>query len=56
MNALSKVGVCSLVVASIAVGIWMNQTAWRNRRMVWQLQAALIAGSVGFVAGRISRS
>ena len=55
MNALSKVGVCSLMVASIAVGIWINQTAWRNRRMVWQFQAAVIAGSVGFVAGRISR-
>jgi len=55
MNALSKVGICLLVVASIAAGIWINQTAWRNRRMVWQLQAAVIAGSVGFAAGRISR-
>ena len=27
---------------------------WRHRRLVWQLQAAVVAGGVGFVAGRLT--
>ena len=29
-------------------------TAWRHRRLMWQLQAAFIGGGVGFVAGRLT--
>ena len=43
------------LVGALLLGIWVNNTAWRNRRLIWQLQAALVAGSVGFVAGRLSR-
>ena len=35
-------------------GFWLNRTAWRHRRLMWQLQAAVVAGGVGFVAGRLT--
>ncbi|QNI43386.1 hypothetical protein SynA1528_02381 [Synechococcus sp. A15-28] len=39
----------------MGVGIWINNTAWRNRKLLWQLQAAVLGGGVGFVVGRFSR-
>ena len=30
---------------AVATGIWLNNTAWRNQRLIWQLQAAGIAGN-----------
>jgi len=39
---------------AVGTGIWLNNTAWRHRRLMWQLQAAFIGGGVGFVAGRLT--
>ena len=54
MNSLSRAGLTILLILAVATGIWLNNTAWRNRRLIWQLQAAVIAGGVGFIAGRIT--
>ena len=54
MNALSRAGLLLLVILAVASGIWLNRTAWRNRRLIWQLQAAVVAGGVGFIAGRVT--
>ena len=54
MNSLNRAGLIVLLILAIATGSWLNKTAWRNRRLIWQLQAALIAGGVGFIAGRIT--
>jgi len=54
MNSLSRTGLIILLILAVATGIWLNSTAWRNRRLIWQLQAAVIAGGVGFIAGRIT--
>ena len=54
MNALTRVGLISLLTLAVATGIWLNRTAWRNRRLIWQLQAAVVAGGVGFIAGRVT--
>ena len=56
MNALTRTGLIVLLILAVASGIWLNRTAWRNRRLIWQLQAAVIAGSVGFMAGRVTAS
>tara|TARA_Y200000002_G_scaffold150201_1_gene124178 strand:- start:343 stop:504 length:162 start_codon:yes stop_codon:yes gene_type:complete len=52
---LTKATVITVLVFAVAAGIWLNNTAWRNRKLLWQLQAALIGGGVGFVTGRLSR-
>jgi len=54
MNILNRAGLISLLILAIATGIWLNSTAWRNRRLIWQLQAAVVAGGVGFIAGRVT--
>ena len=54
MNSLSRAGLIILLILAVATGIWLNKTAWRNRRLIWQLQAAVIAGGVGFIAGRVT--
>jgi len=54
MTFLSRTALIALVIAAVASGIWLNRTAWRNRRLIWQLQAAVVAGGVGFVAGRLT--
>ena len=54
MNTLSRAGLITLLILAIATGVWLNRTAWRNRRLVWQLQAAVVAGGVGFMAGRVT--
>ena len=54
MNSLSRVGLIILLILAVATGIWLNNTAWQNRRLFWQLQAAVVAGGVGFIAGRIT--
>ena len=52
---LVRTGVGVALAGALLMGVWLNNTAWRHRRLIWQLQAALLAGSVGFVAGRMSR-
>ena len=42
------------VIAALVIGIWFANTTWRSRKQIWQMQSALIGGSVGFVAGRLS--
>lgn len=54
MNTLSRAGLITLLILAIATGVWLNRTAWRNRRLIWQLQAAVVAGGVGFIAGRVT--
>jgi len=54
MNALTRVGLIGLLTLAVATGIWLNRTAWRNRRLIWQLQAAVVADGVGFIAGRMT--
>ena len=54
MNTLNRAGLISLLILAIATGIWLNSTAWRNRRLIWQLQSAVVAGGVGFIAGRVT--
>ena len=54
MNTLSRAGLITLLILAIATGVWINRTAWRNRRLIWQLQAAVVAGGVGFIAGRVT--
>ena len=54
MNTLSRAGLITLLILAIATGVWLNRTAWRNRRLIWQLQAAVVAGGVGFMAGRLT--
>lgn len=45
-----------LLLVAVGAGVWLNRTAWRHRRLKWQLQAAFVAGGVGvgFVAGRLT--
>ena len=52
MKNLSQAGLVVLLVVAVGAGFWLNRTAWRHRRLVWQLQAAVVAGRVGFIAGR----
>ena len=54
MNTLNRAGLIILLILAIATGIWLNSTAWRNLRLIWQLQAAVIAGGVGFISGRVT--
>ena len=54
MNTASRIGLTSLIILAVATGIWLNRTAWHNRRLIWQLQAAAVAGSVGFITGRMT--
>ena len=54
MSTLNRAGLIILLILAIATGIWLNRTAWQNRRLFWQLQAAVVAGGVGFIAGRMT--
>ena len=54
MNTLNRAGLTILLILAIATGIWLNHTDWQNRRVFWQLQAAVVAGGVGFIAGRMT--
>ena len=45
MNSLSRAGLIILLILAVATGIWLNKTAWRNRRLIWQLQTAFTAGN-----------
>ena len=54
MNTMSRIYLVSLLILAVATGIWLNRTAWQNRRLFWQLQAAVVAGGVGFIAGRMT--
>ena len=54
MKNLTQGGLVLLLIVAVGAGVWLNRTAWRHRRLMWQLQAAAVAGGVGFVAGRLT--
>ena len=54
MKTFSQVGLVILLVVAVGAGFWLNRMTWRHRRLVRQLQAAVVAGGVGFVAGRLT--
>ncbi|QNI97051.1 hypothetical protein [Synechococcus sp. RS9902] len=54
MKTFSQVGLVILLVVAVGAGFWLNRMTWRHRLLVWQLQAAVFAGGVGFVAGRLT--
>ena len=54
MRNLNQAVLIILLILAIGTGIWLNKTAWRNRRLIWQMQAAVVAGGVGFVTGRVT--
>ena len=54
MKNLSQAGLVVLLVVAVGAGFWLNRMTWRHRRLVWQLQAAVVAGGIGFVAGRFT--
>jgi hypothetical protein len=51
---MAKAGWSVAVVGALVLGIWVANTSWRSRKQIWQIQSALIGGSVGFVAGRLT--
>ncbi|MAF40887.1 MAG: hypothetical protein CL859_03385 [Cyanobium sp. ARS6] len=56
-RSLGRVSKASLAVAigvALILGIWFTNASWRYRKLIWQVQAALVGGAVGFVAGRIT--
>ena len=54
MRNLNQAVLIILLILAVGTGIWLNKTAWRNRRLMWQMQAAVVAGGVGFVTGRVT--
>ena len=54
MKIFTQAVLIALLVVAVGAGVWLNRTAWRHRRLMWQLQAAVVAGGVGFVAGRLT--
>lgn len=54
MKDLKQAGLVFVLILAVCTGIWLNNTAWRHRRLMWQMQAAFIGGGVGFIAGRLT--
>ena len=54
MKNLTQAGLVLLLIVVVGAGVWLNRTAWRHRRLMWQVQAAVVAGGVGFLAGRLT--
>ena len=51
---ITKAASLVAVVEALVLGTWIANTSWRSRKQIWQIQSALIGGSVGFVAGRLT--
>ena len=54
MKTFTQTSLVFLLVVAVGAGFWLNRMTWRHRRLVWQFQAAVVAGGVGFVAGRLT--
>ena len=54
LGRVSKAGLTVAVGAALMLGIWFTNASWRYRKLIWQVQAALVGGAVGFVAGRVT--
>ena len=55
MHTFSRAGLGVLMILAIATGVWLNNTTWHNRRVIWQVHTAIIAGGVvGFMTDRIT--
>ena len=52
-RTFTQAGLVILLVVAVGAGFWLNRMTWRHRGLVWQLQAAVVAGGVGFLAGRL---
>ncbi|HJN35410.1 MAG: hypothetical protein AB8E74_09980 [Prochlorococcus sp.] len=42
------------IIVAITMGLQLGSMRWKHRKLIWQLQAALMAGSVGFATGFVS--
>tara|TARA_B100001059_G_C17750079_1_gene536637 strand:+ start:596 stop:769 length:174 start_codon:yes stop_codon:yes gene_type:complete len=51
---MAKAGWSIAVVAALVLGVWVANTSWRSRKLIWQTQSAFIGGTVGFIAGRLT--
>ena len=51
---MRQAGLFILLILALGAGIWLNKTAWRHRRLMWQLQAAVVAGGIGLIVGRFT--
>ena len=54
MKEKGKAAIAVLIVVVIAVGFHLGTIRWKHRKLIWQLQAAFVSGSIGFGAGFIS--
>ena len=54
MKNLTQADLVLLLIVVVGAGVWLNRTAWRHRRLMWQVHAAVVAGGVGFLAGRLT--
>ncbi|WP_413404325.1 MULTISPECIES: hypothetical protein [unclassified Synechococcus] len=54
LGRVSKVSLAVAIGTAMMLGIWFTNASWRYRKLIWQVQAALVGGAVGFVAGRIT--
>ena len=54
LGRVSKASLAVAIGAALILGIWFTNASWRYRKLIWQVQAALVGGAVGFVAGRIT--
>ena len=52
-RTFTQAGLVILLVVAVGAGFWLSRVSWRHRGLVRQLQAAVVAGGVGFVAGRL---
>ena len=52
MNTASRIGLTSLIILAVATGIWLNRTAWHNRRLIGncKLPPSLVALALSLVA------
>jgi hypothetical protein len=51
---MAKAGWSVAIVGVLVLALWVVNTSWRSRKQIWQIQSALIRGSVGFVVGRLT--
>ena len=51
MKNLTQAGLVLLLIVAVGAEVWLNRTAWGHRRLMWQLQAAVVAGGVLLLVG-----
>ena len=53
MNHPGKAGIALAVLLTLFLGISINRVAWQHRKLIWQLQGALIGGATCYAIGRL---